>query len=272
MVTRWVETLVKTLVVSALAILVVGFTTASSGERPGTNIRSSLDGESVRLALPSGDGTPKGVALWFHGQGGNANNRVESPWLEALRRDGWVIASSDFHSTSWGNPESTEDTRRLINWAEDRTGLEVKLWVSGSMGGAVTLNALNFGIEAPPCWYGVKPAISLTQMDKVPGGPGYIRSAYAGPVPPNRDPVRNLTSLPTQIRYRVVASPTDHWVIYDQNTGPLISALLSLGADVSLLEATGLHEDPSHWNADDLKLFANSCLDDAGDSTAEASN
>ncbi|MEJ7832589.1 MAG: hypothetical protein WKF79_06725 [Nocardioides sp.] len=272
MVKRWAGALVKVLAVGALAVSAVGFTTVSSGELPGTNIRTSLDGESVRLSMPSGDGTPKGVALWFHGQGGNANNRVESPFLEALRRDGWVIASSDFHSTSWGNPESTEDTRRLINWAQAQTGLEVKLWVSGSMGGAVTLNALNFGIEAPPCWYGVKPAISLTQMDRVPGGPRFIESAYAGPVPPDRDPVRNLGTLPISTRYRVVASEADHWVIYDENTAPLILALSLIGADVSLLEATGLHEDPSHWNADDLKKFANSCVDGGEGSFAEASN
>lgn len=254
--------LAKTLAVVLAAFLLVGFAPATGGEQPGSVVRATIDGQRVRLSLPPGDGTPKGVALWFHGQGGGVDHRVGSPWLEALRRDGWVIASSDFHSTSWGNAASTVDTQQLVDWARDETGLDVRLWVSGSMGGAVSLNALNFGVDPPPCWYGVKPAISLTQMDNVPGGRKFIAGAYVGGVPAERDPVRNLGSLPEQTRYRVVASKDDHWVRYDENTEPLIVTLLERGLEVSLLPARGLHADPSHWNAPDLVGFADSCLAD----------
>lgn len=250
---------VKVTAIAVLALFLVGVATASSGERTGKVETTKLAGQSARLSFPSGSGTPKGIALWFHGQGGNAANRVQGPWLESLRRAGWVIASSDFHFTSWGNAASTEDARRLVAWAEAETGLEVKVWVSGSMGGAVALNALNFGVQPPPCWYGVKPAISLTQMENVPGGRKFIAAAFNGKVPADRDPVRNLESLPTSTRYRVVASQDDHWVLYDENAGPLIRTLTGLGADVSLLRATGLHEDPSHFNAQDLVQFAESC-------------
>jgi len=258
----WGPRLAKAASVLALAFLAVGFTTASIDERAGSVVRSELAGQAVRLSLPSGDGEPKGIAVWFHGQGGGADHRVESPWLEALRRDGWVIASSDFHETSWGNEASTDDTRRLIEWAEEQTGLEVELWVAGSMGAAVSLNALTFGVEPPSCWYGVKPAISLTQMDNVPGGRKFIASAYDGAPPAERDPVHNLASLPLDTRYRVVASKDDSWVLYDQNSEQLIATLVERGANVSLLPARGLHEDPSHWNAPDLVRFADTCLAD----------
>lgn len=256
----WGVRLAKVAVALALALLTVGFTTTATGERDGEVVRSTLAGQSVRLSLPAGDGEPKGVALWFHGQGGGADHRVESPWLEALRRDGWVIASSDFHSTSWGNEASTDDTRRLVEWAERQTGLDVELWVAGSMGGAVSLNALNFGVEPPACWYGVKPAISLTQMDNVPGGRKFVASAYGGTPPAERDPVRNLASLPLDTDYRVVASKDDAWVLYDENSERLVATLVERGADVSLLPARGLHEDPSHWNAPDLVRFADTCV------------
>jgi hypothetical protein len=259
----WGQRLVKAVAVLAFVFLVVGYTSVRTGEQSGSVVRTRLDGQLVRLSLPSGDGKPKGIALWFHGQGGGADHRVESPWLEALRRDGWVIASSDFHETSWGNEASTEDTRRLIDWAEETTGLEVQLWVAGSMGGAVSLNALLFGVEAPKCWYGVKPAISLTQMDHVPGGPKFIASAYDGAVPVERDPIRNLDALPLDIDYRIVASKDDSWVLYDQNTEPLIDTLVERGARVSLLPARGLHEDESHWDAPDLTQFADTCLADS---------
>jgi len=253
---------VRSALVVAFAVALVLLTTAATGERPSETVRSRLSGEPVLLSMPGGEVEPKGLVVWFHGQGGNVNDRVDGPWLDALRRDGWAIASSEFHAQSWGNAASTLDAQRVIDWAEKQTGVKVKLWVSGSMGGAVSLNAMTHGVTPPPCWYGVKPAIALTEMEEVPGGPGFIFKAFGGPVPPDRNPVRNVTRLPAQTRYRVVASPDDHWVLYKENTVPLVEKLTARGVDVSVLRATGLHDDPSHWNARDLVDFANSCVGD----------
>jgi hypothetical protein len=250
----------KAALVTAGALVLVFVTTAASGEHPNETVRSSLAGEQVRLSLPGGDAMPKGLVIWFHGQGGNVNDRVDGPWLDALRRDGWAIASSEFHAQSWGNPASTADAARLVEWAEKMTGTKVRLWVSGSMGGSIALNAMTHGVPAPPCWYGVKPAISLKQMATVPGGPGFIRAAFGGDVPADRNPVQNIDKLPTDTRYRIVSSRQDQWVIYNENTRPLVRKLGARGAEVSLLTVKGLHDDPSHFNARDLVAFANTCL------------
>ncbi|MCR6033405.1 hypothetical protein GGQ22_18490 [Nocardioides sp. zg-579] len=247
-------------VAAALVVAPMLSTGANGGERGEgpTTIRSTLAGQSVRLSLPGPE--PKGVVVWFHGQGGNVNDRVDGPWLDALRRDGWAVASSEFHSQSWGNAASTKDTRLLQEWAEKQAGAEVRLWVSGSMGASIALNALTHGVQAPPCWYGVKPALDLTRMDQVPGGPGYIRRAYGGgPVPADRNPIDNVDRLPTETRYRVVSSKQDEWVAYDENTQPLVEQLRSRGADITLLDVKGGHADPSHWNARDLVAYADSC-------------
>ena len=251
--------------VMVCALLVALLSCAPSGERAGTTVRSELAGESVRLTLPTGD--PKGLVVWFHGQGGNVNDRIDGPFLSALRRDGWAIASSNFHAQSWGNPASTQDAQLLLEWAEEHTGMRPSLWVSGSMGGAVSLNAMLHGVPPPPCWYGVKPAIALTRMQAVPGAPGFIRTAFGGPVPPERDPAANLHTLPVETRYRVVSSKQDRWLDYEENAGPLVRTLARRGADVSELSVQGHHDDPSHWNAGDLVGFANSCL---GDGTSRA--
>ncbi|WP_435744401.1 alpha/beta hydrolase family protein [Nocardioides sp. SYSU DS0663] len=244
----------------ALAVAFVLVTTGASGERPSETVRSTLAGQSVRLSLPGGGIEPRGLVVWFHGQGGNVNDRVDGPWLDSLRRDGWAIASSEFHRKSWGNAASTKDAARLIEWAGDQTGLEPSLWVAGSMGATVSLNALVHGVQPPPCWYGVKPAIDLTEMDQVPGGPGWIRKAYGGPVPADRNPVRNLDRLPADTRYRIVSSKTDEWVMWDENTQPLVANLRARGVEHSLLDVEGPHQHPSHFNARDLVAFAESCL------------
>ncbi len=249
--------------VIALALVAVLLTTGATGQPPSETLRGSLAGQEVRLTTPGEGIEPRGLVVWFHGQGGNVNDRIDGPWLDALRRNGYAIASSNFHAQSWGNPASTRDAELLVDWAEEKTGLPVTLWVSGSMGGSVSLNALIHGVKPPRCWYGVKPAIALTEMDEVPGGPGFIFKAFAGKVPPDRNPVANVAGLPVEVRYRIVASRGDQWVIFKENAGPLSSGLRSRGADVTQLVVEGFHDDPSHFNARDLVAYADSCLDEA---------
>ena len=217
------------------------------------------DNQNVRLSMPPTD-KPEGIAIFFHGQNGHVDNRMDEPWLQALVRSGWIVASSDFHRDSWGNEASTEDTRQLVEWAEKESGgVPVRLFVSGSMGGSVSLNAMTHGVEAPACWYGVKPALDMRTMDNVPGAQRIIREAFGGPVPVDRNPVDNIAAMPTDTRYRFVASPNDTWVFKTKNTDPVMRALRARGAEVSLLNARGTHDDASHWNAEDLVKFARSC-------------
>jgi hypothetical protein len=245
--------------IAVLALVVVGLTAGGSGEQAGTVIRSELNGQPARLALPTGH-DPKGVVIWFHGQGGDVDAHADNPFLTTLHREGYAIASSSFHLKSWGNEASTEDTRALVEWSEKMAGVPVVLWVAGSMGGSVSLNAMLHGVQPPPCWYGVHPAISLGDMDSVPGGVKNIAKAYGGAPPTSRDPIQNISRLPDDVRYRVVASPEDPLVVYDENVTPLVTGLESRGIEVTNLPVTGDHEDPSHWNAQDLLEFADSCL------------
>ena len=246
-------------VVAVLTLLVSLLTGAPTGEQAASVVRSELEGQPARLTLPTGDDPPKGLVVWFHGQGGSVNDRVDGAFLRALTRDGYAIASSSFHYQSWGNEASTDDTERLTSWAEEQVGVPVTLWVSGSMGASIALNALVHDVTPPSCWYAVKPAISLNRMDAVPTGNKYIALAYDGAVPADRNPVRNLDALPPDVRYRVVASPDDTWVPINENGGALVSRLDARGVDVSYVVASGPHEDPSHWDSGDLVDFARSC-------------
>jgi hypothetical protein len=240
-------------------VTVLGTATATADAPTGETIYDVLDGQDVRLDIPP-TADPQGLAIFFHGMNGGAENRMDEPWLQALKRSGWVVASSDFHTASWGNPASTQDTVNLIEWAEKQSGVQVRLFVSGSMGGTVSLNAMSHGVEAPACWYGVKPALDLTRMDAVPGANRAIDKAFGGePVPSNRNPVDNIDSLSTDTRYRVVASKNDTWVVYEENAGPLVDGLEARGGDISILEVQGTHDDPSHFDVGDLVEFASTC-------------
>ncbi len=244
------------------AILVLATATATAEAPTGSVIYGRVKAQDVRLSMPPTH-EPKGIAIYFHGQNGGVDNRMDEPWLQALVRSGWVVASSDFHTDSWGNEASTKDTEGLIEWADEQTdGLPIRLYVSGSMGATVSLNAMTHGSPGPPCWYGVKPAVDLTTMDNVPGADRIIHEAFGGDVPYDRNPVNTIDLMPTHTRYRMVTSPGDTWVRLSENAGRLADGLEARGAEVSLLTVQGTHDDPSHFDAKDLVTFAESCADE----------
>jgi hypothetical protein len=243
-----------------LAVLITLGTASATAEAPtGEVIYGKLKDQEVRLSLPPTT-DPKGVAIFFHGQTGGVDNRMDEPWLQGLVRSGWIVASSNFHTASWGNELSTEDTMLLADWATEQTGEPVRVFVSGSMGATVSLNAMTHGVEAPACWYGVKPAVDPTKMGAVPGASRIIKAAFDGqPVPADRNPARNIDTFSTETRYRLVASVDDEWVRFDENAGLLAKGLEERGAEVSILPVTGSHDDPLHFNVSDLVDFAGTC-------------
>ena len=255
-----VKRLTQVVLAALLAVGLVLGTTGASGEHPAEKVEDNLAGQKVRVNLPPTN-DPKGVVVFFHGQGGNVNDKMEGPWLDALRRDGWVVASSMFHREAWGNPASTDDADRVWEWAERQGGAEVTMYLGTSMGGTTSLNALLHGKEAPPCWYGVKAAVDMSTMGNVPGANGFIRKAYGGgPYPRERNPVDTAYKLAqTGTTFRFVASPFDPYVPYDANTGRLSAALQGFGADVSVRTVQDPHDDPSHYSAYDVVRFANEC-------------
>ncbi|QZT58439.1 alpha/beta hydrolase family protein [Mycolicibacterium austroafricanum] len=200
------------------------------------------------------------MAVWFHGQGGTRDNRMNRRWLNALRENGWAIASSDFRLTAWGSPLSVEDTRSLVLWATNLTGVTPTLWIAGSMGSATSLNALNHSdVPRPRCWYGTMPVVDLQSVSNVPGADEQIKIAWNGSVPPAWNPVLNIAALPRDILYRVVTSRGDTQVPAIANGERLVAELQANGATATLYQAVGEHGDDSHFNSTDLQSFAERC-------------
>jgi hypothetical protein len=219
-----------------LAVLLVLATATATADAPtGAVIYGRINAQDVRLSMPPTN-QPRGIAIYFHGQNGGVDNRMDEPWLQALVRSGWIVASSDFHTASWGNEASTKDTTNLVAWVEEQTDeVPIRLYVSGSMGGTVSLNAMTHAGLAPPCWYGVKPAVDLTTMGNVPGANRIIREAFGGDVPDDRNPVNTIDRLPTSTRYRMVTSPGDTWVPTSENARRLAAGLEARGYFVRVL-------------------------------------
>jgi len=145
-------------------------------------VRTEIEGQRLRLDLPT-SGDVEHVAIWFHGQGADENARMNEPWLNALRADGWAVASSQFHTSSWGSGASVDDTISLTEWMRTETGVTPTLWIAGSMGGAVSLNTMIHTDVEPECWYGTMPVVDLDSVSEVPGATDEITAVWGDAVP-----------------------------------------------------------------------------------------
>ncbi|MCZ1070823.1 hypothetical protein [Rhodococcus sp. A5(2022)] len=243
------------LTVTSLSVIGVGCSSDednSDGER---TIRGQIDGQNVRVDLPTA-GTLQGLAVWFHGQSGTVDTRMNEDWLNALRAQGWAVASGDLGGDAWGNQDAITAASALTEWATDQAGVPVRLLVAGSMGALTSLNALTHGAIAADCWYGTMPVLDQSTVGNVPESSDQLRKAFGGSIPGEFTPAES--SLPP-LRYRVLASPEDTWVPKTSNAD-LLADLVPETANVTTLEVSGEHGDPSHFDADDLAAFAGECI------------
>lgn len=242
--------------VAAIALLALTSCSATSNLDGDRSTVSTIGDESVRLDLPlSGDA--KHLAIWFHGQGGDEDQRMNDDWLNALREDGWAVASGSTGRTGWGNNYSVDAAADLVEWAEKESGVEVSLLIAGSMGATTSLRLLAETADPPECWYGTMPVADLDAVSEVPGSGDQISSAWGTET--QVSPLDIVDEMPTDVRYAVRFSPEDEWVPSDENGEALAAALEARGASVMTSEASGAHGDPSHFDIDDLSAFAASC-------------
>ena len=107
-------------------------------------------------------------------------------------------------------------------------------------------------------------------MDGVPLADKWIRRSFGRDVPPERDPIRSVDALPTETRYRLIASRDDPQVVYAENAEPFVESLSAAGADVEPVLVYGGHQDEEHFNGRDVLSFANTCLPEDADETSRA--
>lgn len=246
------------LVAAVIAVAASGCSVTRTNADADFTIRETVAGQAMRIDLAPGK--PKGLAIWFHGQGGTADTRMNEAWLNELRVAGWAVASADFHGNAWGNPDAVADVAALTKWASEKSGKDATLYVAGSMGGLTSLNSMAQGGHTPKCWYGTMPVVDQSSVSNVPDADKQIREAFgSASVPQASIPARNLGSLPSA-KYRILSSPDDTWVPAAANADVLTHALKVAGREVSTLAVRGEHGDPSHFNGADLVTFARDCL------------
>ncbi|MDY0910380.1 hypothetical protein [Microbacterium sp. CFBP9034] len=214
-------------------------------------LTATLDGQQVVQILPSG--TPVGVAVFFHGQGGDAGSAAETAWIAPLVSAGWVVATGDLHGDSWGSPTASSDVIDIVSWLTGETGLAPRLLVSEGMGALVSLNSLTRGAVEAGCWYGVEAMTDLTVASDYAAATELIADAYRGRPGAADNPVESTEVLgATGSAFRFVGADGED-TFTARNSGALAEALTAAGASVSMGEV-GVDELGA-----DLVEFAGGC-------------
>jgi len=222
------------------------------------SLSDTVDGQAVRLEVP--ETSPIGLAVFFHGAGGDAGTLMDSPWLGALVDAGWAVASWDFHGNAWGSPATTTDLQSLSTWAETQVGMAPSLLVADSMGALTSLNAIVRGANLIPCWYGVESVADLRTVGNVTGSQEEIAAAYGGTPAAADNPILNLETLASaDTTYRVVGAGADTLIPNDENSVALSDGLAEAGAVVTYLQIDADHGDAALFDSADLVGFAEGC-------------
>lgn len=218
---------------------------------------------------------PVPVAVWFHGQGGDATSRIDDPTLAALRAAGFSVLTGDMHGSNWGNQAAVDDLSNMLAWVAARFTVGPVLLFAGSMGGLASLNALHRGaLDAYDVrgWYGTMPATNLADAytdgaaynfpTEIEAAYGFTGSANFAAATTGYDPAAVASAEWPLIRYRFLASPDDVTIPPVDHTDVLRANLPGGVVENSLLPTTGVHGSASHFNPTDLADFAARCLAD----------
>lgn len=260
-----------------------GYVTAKPRGRAESRLRWANYGVPPRFAERALIGTPANYdarkplpwVIYAHGYGDTAENSMNQmlaiqPVLNALINAGYGVAASDFGGTAnWGNPGSIQTMDELYRHLRDAYNVGPIVLMGHSMGGLVTLSALaNRTVPGIAGWVGVEPVVSLAGMYNHATVAEYrttISNAYGIAADGSNyaaktsgyDPALRKASDFRGVPMLMFASPADTAVVKTQNSDVLQAKVQPLQPDVTVVQATGGHVDPSHFQPDVVVAFAN---------------
>ena len=110
-----------------------------------------IDGQMAYIATEEGlkeKDYPRPIVIYNHGSTFVVNDKEDNPLLSDLRlyadtfaKNGFIFAASNAHGDNWGNAQSIEDNRKLVEHIKTNFHGSKDLYLLGfSMGGLPTMN------------------------------------------------------------------------------------------------------------------------------------
>jgi pimeloyl-ACP methyl ester carboxylesterase len=133
----------------------------------------------------------KGVVVYFHGSDQTAqvikDDRKHTDFFDPILRAGYAVVAADADGNAFGNRESQNAYRKLIDAARQKYVTGTLFYVAESMGGIAALTLLSEDKErAVKGMVGISPLMGLPPAAQ---SISYIAGSWGGTVPPSADPL-----------------------------------------------------------------------------------
>ncbi len=198
-------------------------------------VTETVAGQQAWLAVPAT--APVGVAYLLPDGEDDPAELVQGTAAQALKAQGWAIASATLGGQSWGSPASSTDLAALRTWVITKTGDLPVVYVGVGMGGTVALMSMVRDPASPvACMYAVAPVTDLVAaVAAQPTLGDRIVSAWGSVPTAEQNPILSAPQLSTATTYRIVipaepASRTD-------DARAFAASLAQSGHDVSSVDA-----------------------------------
>lgn len=219
---------------------------------------------------------PIKLVIYFHGSGTNQLNPftdTNSKYvIDKLLSEGYIVATSQAHGNAWGNQASQDDYLALYNYINTNYNITDVTYIGHSMGGLASLSMLSKNtISKAKLWYGIMPVTNLANAYSISSFVPDIETAYGfsggvnyAAATAGYDPQLLVTATYAGKRYVMTASSSDT-LVSKANNSDLFNAKMLAGSIVSsVITASGVHGDISHFIPKDVTSFIKNIVEGRG--------
>ncbi len=226
---------------------------------------TTLSSGNNRFYVPNNFTAKNKVILYCHGMGELANDVLtdyrKMTTIRAFLAQGWGILSCNADGNNWGNQTSLDLYNTLITWAKTQYAFTDISIFAQSMGGMAGLQ-LFMNDSQYDKFIGIYPACSLSACfvgfnASIKTAYGFVDDADYATATAGHDPMLESGALLAGRKMLLVASPDDVTVAKVANTDAYNTAFGAL-ADITVVDATGVHGDASHFDPARDIAFLNS--------------
>ena len=243
-------------VLTAVAVLVSAGSVSACSRSPKESfdyMRVELRGQAV-LGVSKRGVEPRGVVVYFHGLDKDQDiltaDDAHEHLTNALTSAGFAVVAGNAGGNAFGNQVSQDQYADIAKLASERYKVQNVFFLAESMG---TLAAVNMMARALTSRVrglaAISPALNLEST------PPAYQAAVAEAYPEQSFADANPMNLPAESfqgkHFRFYVTPQDA-IVSTKNNAKAFQARFGSVADISIVECTGAHLDPSCIQPDDI--------------------
>lgn len=227
------------------------------------NVGQYVDGNN-RFFVPSGFTKYSKVILYVHGSGEDQDAFMHSSDKHGTKmafiKAGFGVIECLASNNNWGNQASLTDYQNLITWAKSIIPFTDLNIYAQSMGGLSGMHLFMTDTSIRK-FVGIYPALNLANMftttykAAIKTAYGFVNDVDYATATAGYDPMLLSGTNLNNRKIELIASPDDITVTKADNTDAFNAAFGSL-ADITVIVASGVHGDASHFDgARDVAFF-----------------